>query len=70
MTGSAEGKRRKPYVVSKQRQNWSDEEHELFVEAVKLWVQFPPHACALEIIQNQVNSGCMYHFIIVLIADK
>eukprot|EP00208_Stichococcus_sp_RCC1054_P000629 CAMPEP_0206146932 /NCGR_PEP_ID=MMETSP1473-20131121/31842_1 /ASSEMBLY_ACC=CAM_ASM_001109 /TAXON_ID=1461547 /ORGANISM="Stichococcus sp, Strain RCC1054" /LENGTH=212 /DNA_ID=CAMNT_0053543665 /DNA_START=185 /DNA_END=819 /DNA_ORIENTATION=+ len=39
MTGPAEGKTRKPYVVSKQRQTWSDEEHERFVEAIKLYTR-------------------------------
>ena len=31
-------KQRKPYVIKKQRENWTDEEHEKFLEALKLFV--------------------------------
>jgi hypothetical protein len=38
-TGALERKERKPYVLTKSRESWTEEEHEKFVHALQLCVR-------------------------------
>jgi ribosome modulation factor len=36
LDGTGKSKQRKPYTIKKQREVWTDEEHEKFLEALRL----------------------------------
>lgn len=64
MKETQEARIRKPYVVSKQRQLWSDHEHELFVEALRLhnrnWRKIEAHVGTKTAVQ--IRSHAQKHF--------
>jgi len=57
-------KSRKAYTITKQRENWSDEEHQKFLEAIKLydrdWKKIEKHIGTKTVIQ--IRSHAQKHF--------
>eukprot|EP00884_Botryococcus_braunii_P012989 jgi/Botrbrau1/21691/Bobra.43_1s0087.1 len=62
--GKGKGKARKPYVVSRPREKWSESEHDLFVEALRLygrsWKSIEAHIGSKTAVQ--IRSHAQKHF--------